>query len=83
VTTMKISVILAHPDHRSFNHAIARTAVEQLVNNGHEVFFHDLYGEDFDPLLAGNEIPDDAPLPRVVREHCEFTRTGGVNPRRF
>jgi NAD(P)H dehydrogenase (quinone) len=68
---MKISVILAHPEHRSFNHAIARTAVEQLVNNGHEVFFHDLYGEDFDPLLAGNEIPGDAPLPRVVREHCD------------
>ena len=71
---MKISVILAHPDHSSFNHAIARTAAEQLVNNGHEVFFHDLYDEDFDPLLAGNEILDDAPLTRVVRGHCDEIR---------
>lgn len=27
---MKISVILAHPNEESFNHAIARTVVEQL-----------------------------------------------------
>ena len=53
---MNISVILAHPDRSSFNHAIARTVVEQLENNGHGVFFHDLYGEDFDPLLIGKEI---------------------------
>lgn len=68
---MKISVILAHPDPGSFSHAIARTVVEQLEKNGHGVFFHDLYGEDFDPLLTGPEIPKDAPLPRVIRSHCE------------
>jgi len=68
---MKISVILAHPDRKSFNHAIARTVVEQLENNGHSVLFHDLYEEDFDPLLAGKEIPDDAPLPQVIRGYCE------------
>jgi NAD(P)H dehydrogenase (quinone) len=68
---MKISVILAHPDRGSFNHAIAKTAVEQLEKNGHGVFFHDLYGEGFDPLLTGQEIPEDAPLPRVIRGHCE------------
>ena len=42
---MKISVILAHPDQNSFNHAIARTVVEQLEKNGHSVCFHDLYEE--------------------------------------
>jgi NAD(P)H dehydrogenase (quinone) len=68
---MKISVILAHPDPGSFNHAIAQTAVEQLEKNGHNVFFHDLYGEGFDPLLAAKEIPEDAPLPPAVRAHCE------------
>jgi NAD(P)H dehydrogenase (quinone) len=68
---MKISVILAHPDRGSFNHAIAKTAVEQLEKNGHGVFFHDLYGEGFDPLLTGQEIPEDAPLPRFIRGHCE------------
>lgn len=68
---MKISVILAHPDRSSFNHAIAQTAVEQLENNGHVVLFHDLYDEGFDPLLTGEEIPQDAPLPQAIREHCE------------
>ena len=67
---MKISVILAHPDRSSFNHAIAQTVVQQLENNGHGVFFHDLYGEDFDPLLIGKEIPQDASLPQIIREHC-------------
>ena len=68
---MKISIILAHPDHSSFNHAIARTVVEQLENNGHSVRFHDLYEENFDPLLAGKEMPNDVPLPQVIRGHCE------------
>jgi NAD(P)H dehydrogenase (quinone) len=67
---MWISVILAHPDDRSFNHAIARTAVEQLEGNGHEVFFHDLYKEKFDPLLTCDEIRKDVPLPEAITEHC-------------
>jgi hypothetical protein len=35
---MKISVILGHPYEKSFNHAIAGTAVETLYASGHEVF---------------------------------------------
>jgi NAD(P)H dehydrogenase (quinone) len=68
---MKVSVILAHPDRSSFNHAIAHTVVERLENSGHGVFFHDLYEEDFDPLLVGRDIPKDASLPEVIRRHCE------------
>jgi NAD(P)H dehydrogenase (quinone) len=68
---MKISVILAHPDHSSFNHAIARTVVEQLENNGHIACFHDLYEEKFDPLLVAKEIPADALFPLAIKEHCE------------
>jgi NAD(P)H dehydrogenase (quinone) len=68
---MRISVILAHPDERSFNHAIARAAVEQLECNGHDVRFHDLHKERFDPLLACDEIPKDASLPAVIKTHCD------------
>lgn len=76
---MKISVILAHPDERSFNHAIARSAVEQLQSNGHSVFFHDLYGEGFDPVLACEEIPKDAPLPVLIKKHCnEIIQADGI-----
>ena len=68
---MRISVILAHPDKRSFNHAIAQAAVNQLERNGHKVLFHDLHKERFDPLLAYNEIPKDASLPAEIKAHCE------------
>jgi len=47
---MKISIILAHPNPGSFNHAIASAAAETL-RNGHEVILHDLCQEQFPPLL--------------------------------
>ena len=68
---MKVSVILAHPDRNSFNHAIAETAAQTLQGNGHEVMFHDLYAEGFDPILPAGEIPRDAPLPPDIQRHCD------------
>ncbi len=68
---MTISVILAHPDPSSFNHAIAETTVETLRQNGHEIFFHDLYQEKFNPLLPSIEIPRDVPLPSDIERHCK------------
>lgn len=68
---MHISVILAHPDPRSFNHAIAKTVVEATKANGHKVFFHDLYQEKFKPLLISEEIANDAELPDAIKRHCE------------
>jgi len=68
---MQISVILAHPDSKSFNHAIAKTAVEAIKANGHKVCFHDLYREKFDPLLYTKETANDAKLPVKIKNHCE------------
>lgn len=68
---MKISLILAHPDPNSFNHAIAQTAVEALKTNGQKIFFHDLYQETFDPLLPAEEILKDAVLAPDIQRHCE------------
>ena len=68
---MRISVILAHPRPGSFNHAIAQTSVQTLVQNGHQVAFHDLYLESFDPILCFAEIPKDAPLDDVIQNHCQ------------
>jgi putative NADPH-quinone reductase len=76
---MKLSVILAHPDEASFNHAIAKTAVEQLEANGHEVFFHDLYKENFDPLLTREETDRGVSLPQTVARHCrQIAETDGI-----
>ncbi len=68
---MQISVILAHPDSGSFNHAIAQAALEAIKANGHIVVFHDLYLEKFDPLLSRNEIAKDVELPPAVKQHCD------------
>ena len=75
---VKLSVILAHPSRTSFNHAIAHTAVSQLQKNGHEVIFHDLYEEKFDPLLLSEEIPKEAELTPEVERHCKETQLVGT-----
>jgi len=76
---MKISVILAHPDKESFNHAIAAAAVETLNRNRHEVYFHDLYKEKFDPILPTEEIPEDTYLPPEIEKHCtEISEIDGI-----
>jgi len=67
---MMVSVILAHPQEGSFNHAIAQAMVERIAGNRHTVYFHDLYKEGFDPLLLNEEIARDAPLPGSIAQHC-------------
>ena len=67
---MKISIILGHPAVGSFNHAIADTAVKRLKALGHEVRFHDLYAEEFDPLYSAAELDKDAQLPTYLELHC-------------
>jgi putative NADPH-quinone reductase len=68
---MRISLILAHPDPKSFNHAIAQTAVKAIKANGHRVFFHDLSQENFDPLLNSEEIAQNSTLPAAIKKHCD------------
>jgi len=76
---MKVSVILAHPDPGSFNHAIAVTAVETLQKNGHSVIFHDLYKEKFSPVIPAKEIPRGAVLPKQIAKHCaEIAEAEGI-----
>ncbi len=76
---MKISIILAHPDPGSFNHAIATTAADSLRRNGHEVVLHDLCQEQFPPLLTAAELQKDARLELVVARHCrEIASADGI-----
>lgn len=67
---MQVSVILAHPDPDSFNHAIAAKVDETLQRKGIRVRLHDLYREKFNPLLSAAEIERDAELPAAVEKHC-------------
>jgi NAD(P)H dehydrogenase (quinone) len=76
---MKISIILGHPSPGSFNHAIAQAAFETLAQAGHEVAFHDLYGEGFPALLSAEELRKDATLDAEIALHCqEIVQADGI-----
>ena len=76
---MQISVILAHPHSQSFNHAIAQAAIAELRLHSHQVIFHDLYAEKFDPMLPADEIPQGAGLPQEIELHCQqIAQAGGI-----
>ncbi len=68
---MKVLVIIGHQKKGSFCHAIAETAIEELKAAGHEVVYHDLYDEGFDPILPNEEVPKDASMATVVEQHCK------------
>ena len=76
---MKISLILAHPDPGSFNHAIAAAAAGAARAAGHAVHFHDLCREHFPPVLSAAEFSRDAELEPVIARHCrEIARAEGI-----
>jgi putative NADPH-quinone reductase len=55
----------------SLNHALAAGVRDALTDAGHEVSFHDLYAEGFDPLLPACEMPSDCELPECVATWCD------------
>ncbi len=68
---MKVLAIIGHQKTGSFCHAIAETAIEELKAAGHDVVYHDLYAERFDPVLPHEEIPKGLAKPPVVQKHCD------------
>jgi putative NADPH-quinone reductase len=72
---MNVLVVIGHQARGSFCHAIGAMAVEELKAAGHEVIYHDLYEERFDPILPAGEIPKEAELDPVVQLHCEEVAT--------
>jgi len=76
---MNVSVILAHPDPASFNHALAKSVVDQLIKSCIKVNFHDLYLEQFPSELPAREISKNIILPAVIQLHCdEIAQADGI-----
>ena len=76
---MNISIILAHPDRTSFNHAIAAEVVTVAREAGHDVRLHDLYDEAFEPVMPSGEIRRDCVLPEQIERHCrEITEADSI-----
>lgn len=67
---MKILLILGHPDKESFNHAIAHAVRDALLEERHEVVFHDLYAEGFDAVLPRDELMRNGAVDSNILAHC-------------
>ena len=52
---MRIQVVHCHPLVESYNHALFRTIVETLKQDGHDVVATDLYREGFQPTMTERE----------------------------
>lgn len=79
ILRMNVLVLLAHPDISSLNHALAVAVQCTLKAAGHHVVFHDLYAEQFDPLLPAQEIPRNAVLDPVITAHCnDLSEADGI-----
>jgi len=76
---MKVLILLAHPAPGSYNHAIAKTVITTLKASGHCVLFHDLYQEQFDPVLPAEEIHRNAGIGPIIAQHCrEIAAVDGI-----
>ncbi|AMK17401.1 MULTISPECIES: NAD(P)H-dependent oxidoreductase [Sphingobium] len=58
LSPIRHAVVLAHPDPRSFNAAIAHTYCEAVEAAGQQAILRDLYAMNFDPVLKAQERPD-------------------------
>jgi len=76
---VRILLILCHPQAGSFNHAVAERARETLAAAGHQVLFHDLYQEGFDPVLTAPEYRRGVSFDeQVVAQVKELELCGGL-----
>lgn len=76
---MHILVILGHPKPGSLNHALADAVCTALRSDGHDVIFHDLCAEGFDPCLPPREFPKGVEADEIVETHIrELENADGV-----
>lgn len=55
---MKVLIVYAHPEPRSFNRALLDTSLRVLQEQGHEVELSDLYAMGFNPVANGADFTD-------------------------
>lgn len=76
---MNLLIVLAHPDPKSFNHALARGVAGELRARGHRVTVRDLYADGFDPVLPAAEAARGARVPAAVaRQIRALARADGL-----
>ena len=73
---MKVLIIYAHPEPKSFSSALLGRSVETLVACGHEVKVSDLYAMEFNPVASAADFskrrfPDVLQYDREQKYACE------------
>lgn len=78
---MHVLIVLAHPEPRSFNGVLARTAVAALESAGHEVQVSDLYAMEFKATADAADFDGELEDPlyfRLDREQTAAHARGGL-----
>lgn len=78
---MKVLIVFTHPSPSSFNHALLDNISLGLKQAEHEVRIKDLYKENFDPILTGNDLTQlhDNKIPeRIAKEQEELLWADGL-----
>lgn len=65
--SMNVLIVYAHPNPKSFNHAMLESVLSGLKVAAHDVKVKDLYAEQFDPVLKAEDL--------------EVLQTGKIPPR--
>lgn len=68
---MGILLVSAHPNSLSLNHRLGHRLQERFLEGGVEVEWTDLYRENFDPVLSGEEILRKGSFDPVVLRYTE------------
>jgi NAD(P)H dehydrogenase (quinone) len=63
-------IVVANPSPNSLSHAMASAAKRVLVARGHEIAYHDLYAEHFDPVQPTGEEGNVGSSNGLVEQHC-------------
>jgi putative NADPH-quinone reductase len=68
---MNILIVLAHPNQKSFNHAIAHRVSAALKRLHHNILFHDLYAEKFNPVVSTDDLDKNRVPDSRLRVYCD------------
>jgi len=79
-SAMNYLLVYAHPNPKSFNHAIVQTIAAEFKKAGQDMLFRDLYAMHFSPVLAADDFTatQEGSVRDDVREEQEMIRAADV-----
>jgi len=79
---MRVLIVYAHPEPKSFNGALLRSGIDALAAAGHEAAVSDLYAMGFDPVSDRRNFTSvaDAGHLRLQAEEAQASAQGGFVP---